>query len=51
MDAEGARLFWQGSSHESRDVACVFESSIWLGNDLKNYTAHYFGLTLAYSFK
>ncbi len=26
-------------------------SSIWLGNDLKNYTAHYFGLTLAYSFR
>ena len=26
-------------------------SSIWLGNDLKNYTAHYFGVTLAYSFK
>jgi len=26
-------------------------SSIWLGNELKNYTAHYFGVTLAYGFK
>jgi MtrB/PioB family decaheme-associated outer membrane protein len=26
-------------------------SSIWLGNDLRNYTAHMMGLTLAYQFK
>ena len=26
-------------------------SSIWLGNDLKNYTAHIVGATLAYRFK
>ena len=26
-------------------------SSIWLGNDLKNYTAHMMGMTLAYQFK
>lgn len=26
-------------------------SSIWLGNDLRNYTAHMMGLTLAYQFR
>jgi hypothetical protein len=26
-------------------------SSIWLANDLRNYTAHMMGLTLAYQFK
>jgi MtrB/PioB family decaheme-associated outer membrane protein len=26
-------------------------SSIWLGNDLRNYTAHMMGMTLAYQFK
>jgi len=26
-------------------------SSIWLGNDAKNFSAHLVGLTLAYRFK
>jgi MtrB/PioB family decaheme-associated outer membrane protein len=32
-------------------AGAVGQSSIWQGNDLKNYSAHIIGLTLAYRFK
>ena len=36
---------------QSAGVAASGVSSIWLGNDVRNYTAHIIGATLAYRFK